>query len=63
MLSNEQRINDSQALHHDLRIEMGRVELAMETLALQSGEDASLRQQRLETRMSKLQEALRRLPA
>lgn len=62
MLNNEQRITDSLALHHDLLIEMGRVELAMETLSLQTGEDDVLRKQRLESRMGKLQDALRRLP-
>lgn len=63
MFGNEERINDSMALHHDLLIEMGRVELAMETLSLQSGADDSLRKQRLESRMAKLQAALHRLPA
>lgn len=63
MFGNEESVNESLALHHDLLIEMGRVELAMETISLQSSEDDSLRKQRLESRMAKLQAALRRLPA
>ncbi|GEM_PF-3290834 len=63
MLSNEHRKTDSLALHHDLLIEMGRVELAMENLTLQASEADPLRKQRLESRLAKLQEAVRRLPA
>ncbi|GAB3027666.1 MULTISPECIES: hypothetical protein [Oleiagrimonas] len=60
MFSSEERKNDPMALHHDLLIEMGRVELAMET---QSSEADPLRKQRLELRLAKLQDAVRRLSA
>ncbi|KGI76603.1 hypothetical protein [Oleiagrimonas soli] len=63
MFSNEERKNDAMALHHDLLIEMGRVELAMETMGLQSGDVDPLRKQRLESRLAKLQDAVRRLSA
>ena len=62
MFSSEERKNDSLALHHDLLIEMGRVELAMENLGLQASDADPLRKQRLESRLAKLQEAVRRLP-
>ena len=63
MYMGEERRNDSLALHHDLLIEMGRVELAMETLTLQASDADPLRKQRLESRLAKLQDALRKLPA
>jgi hypothetical protein len=63
MYSNEERRTDSLALHHDLLVEMGRVELAMENLSLQASEADSMRKQRLESRLAKLQDAIRRLPS
>ena len=63
MYSGENRKKDSLALHHDLLIEMGRVELAMENLGLQASDADPLRKQRLESRLAKLQEAVRRLTA
>lgn len=63
MMTAETRKHDPLALHHDLLIEMGRVELAMETLSVQSDATDPLRKQRLESRLAKLQEAVRKLPA
>jgi hypothetical protein len=63
MYSGENRKKDSLALHHDLLIEMGRIELAMENLGLQASDADPLRKQRLESRLAKLQEAVRRLSA
>jgi hypothetical protein len=48
--------------HHDLLIEMGRVELAMENLKERAGEESSTLLPRLVSRMNDLREALDHLP-
>jgi hypothetical protein len=47
--------------HHDLLIEIGRVELAMENLEERAGEESSTLLPRLLSRMNNLREALDRL--
>ena len=49
--------------HHDLLIEIGRVELAMESLEERAGEESSTLLPRLASRMQNLREALDDLPA
>jgi hypothetical protein len=49
--------------HHDLLIEMGRVELAMENIEERAGEESSSLLPRLVSRMNNLREALDHLPA
>ncbi|GAA0249132.1 hypothetical protein [Rhodanobacter caeni] len=49
--------------HHDLLIEIGRVELAMENLEERAGEESSTLLPRLVSRMNSLREALADLPA
>jgi hypothetical protein len=49
--------------HHDLLIEIGRVELAMENLEERAGEESSSLLPRLVSRMNNLREALDQLPA
>lgn len=49
--------------HHDLLIEIGSVELAMENLQERAGEEGSSLLPRLASRMQNLLEALEHLPA
>lgn len=49
--------------HHDLLIEIGRVELAMENLEERAGEESASLLPRLVSRMNNLREALDHLPA
>jgi hypothetical protein len=49
--------------HHDLLIEIGRVELAMENIEERAGEERSSLLPRLVSRMNNLREALDHLPA
>jgi hypothetical protein len=49
--------------YHDLLIEMGRVELAMENLEQRAGEESTTLLPRLVSRMNNLREALDQLPA
>ncbi|KRF02197.1 hypothetical protein ASG87_12090 [Frateuria sp. Soil773] len=49
--------------HHDLLMEIGRVELAIDHLAERSERERASLQPRLESRMSRLLDALGRLPA
>ena len=49
--------------HHDLLIELGRVEMAMEHLDARSENERQTLRPRLLTRMSRLRDALERLPA
>jgi hypothetical protein len=49
--------------HHDLLIEIGRVELAMENIEERAGEESSSLLPRLVSRMNNLREALDHLPA
>jgi hypothetical protein len=49
--------------HHDLLIEIGRVELAMESIEERAGEESSTLLPRLVSRMNNLREALDHLPA
>ena len=49
--------------HHDLLIEMGRIEMAMETLQERAESERAMLQPRLESRMVRLRTALQSLPA
>ena len=49
--------------HHDLLIELGRVEMAMEHLDARSENERQTLRPRLLTRLSRLRDALERLPA
>jgi hypothetical protein len=49
--------------HHDLLIELGRVEMAMEHLEARSENERQTLRPRLLTRMSRLRDALESLPA
>ncbi len=49
--------------HHDLLIELGRVEMAMEHLDGRSENERQTLRPRLLTRMGRLRDALERLPA
>jgi hypothetical protein len=49
--------------HHDLLIEIGRVELAIQELQQRTGEESSTLLPRLASRISHLREALGQLPA
>jgi hypothetical protein len=49
--------------HHDLMMEIGRVELAMEHLDHRSETERSQLRPRLESRMHRLREKLQELPA
>ncbi|WP_266170824.1 hypothetical protein [Dyella subtropica] len=48
--------------HHDLLIEIGRVEMAMEHLDLRAEEEQRELRPRLESRMHRLRDALNHLP-
>lgn len=49
--------------HHDLRIELGLIEMAMERLVHRSEQERSHLLPRLESRLSHLRDAIRQLPA
>lgn len=49
--------------HHDLLIEIGRIEMAMETLKGRAENERAMLQPRLESRMVRLRTALQGLPA
>jgi hypothetical protein len=49
--------------HHDLLVELGRVEMAMEHLDARSENERQTLRPRLLTRLSRLRDALERLPA
>lgn len=49
--------------HHDLWIEIGRIEMAMENLKGRAENERAMLQPRLETRMVRLRTALKGLPA
>ncbi|TCV92429.1 hypothetical protein EC912_107137 [Luteibacter rhizovicinus] len=44
--------------HHDLLIELGQLEMAMEHLAVQSGSESDALRPRIEQRMAQLREVL-----
>lgn len=48
--------------HHDLLIEIGRVEMAMESLRERNEREQAMLQPRLESRMVRLRSALQTLP-
>lgn len=48
--------------HHDLLIEIGRVEMAMESLNERNERERAMLQPRLESRMVRLRSALQTLP-
>jgi Tfp pilus assembly protein FimV len=48
--------------HHDLLIEIGRIEMAMETLQERAENERAMLQPRLESRMVRLRTALKSLP-
>ncbi len=49
--------------HHDLLVEVGRVEMAMEHLDARTENERQTLRPRLLTRLSRLRDALERLPA
>ncbi|TAL74925.1 MAG: hypothetical protein EPN56_14450 [Rhodanobacter sp.] len=49
--------------HHDLLIEIGRIEMAMENLKVRADDERATLQPRLESRMVRLRTALKGLPA
>ena len=49
--------------HHDLLIEIGKVEMAMETLQRHAEQERAMLQPRLESRIVRLRTALQSLPA
>ncbi len=48
--------------HHDLLIEIGRIEMAMETLEERNADERAMLKPRLESRMVRLRTALQSLP-
>lgn len=65
MFAAEQPRRDAMSLHHDLLIELGRIEMAMEHLSTDPdhGRDDPQRRERLQARLGALRQALERLPA
>jgi hypothetical protein len=56
---------DAMALQHDLLIELGRIEMALDSLDAQDpgGDDKMVLRERLRTQRSRISEALQRLSA